>query len=158
MTLLLWACGGELNDPAAPEENDVRALALASPNGLTVNQRFPLAFTVDNPCTPTVESIQLTGEEHLIIRNFLDGSGTEHDFLHFNIHLTAVDGDGVTYTANETHNAHGKTAPGGEVIFQSRNFLRVMSQGPPPNFQISATFRILRNGDQVFEGGETICR
>jgi hypothetical protein len=157
MLLLLGACSRDVREPTAPERT-AKSLTLADRGGTDLNSRFPISFTVDNPCTPDIESIQLEGEEHLVLRSSFDNTGTEHLGLHFNVHLTGSDGQGVTYTENLTHNADGTMTPDEDLVFQARDLMRLVSGGAAPNFMMTVVFRIFRDGTILFDPGEVLCR
>jgi hypothetical protein len=149
----LAACGSS-SGPSAPDESGTSIAALMRADG----RSFPIAFTMDNPCTPVLEEILLSGEDHLVIRSSIDGNRREHFGLHFNLHLTGSDGQGTSYSLTEAHQAVGTEDPDGTLIFHSRDDLRLVSHGPAPNFSLTATFRMDRNGEISFDPGEPACR
>jgi hypothetical protein len=139
--------------PSAPEEGGASIAVLMKADGSS----FPIAFSMDNPCTPLIEEILLSGENHLVTRSSFDGKDREHFGLHFNLRLAGSDGLGTSYALNETHQAVGTQDPDGTLVFHSRDKMHLVSRGLAPNFSLTATFRIDKDGGLSFAPGEPTC-
>ena len=107
---------------------------------------------VDNPCTPAVEAIDLEGRIH--------GQGSVWDNDHFKSHydvtLTGMDANGVSYFGTSTGNGKGEF-PGSETEDVVISTL-LISRGGTPNFVAKIVLHHHKDGTvQVDKAGEE-CR
>ena len=107
---------------------------------------------VDNPCTPAFEAIDLEGTIH--------GQGSVWDNDHFKSHydvtLTGVDADGVSYFATSTGNGKGEF-PGSETEDVVISTL-LISQGGAPNFVVKIVLHHHKDGTVTVDKAREECR
>jgi hypothetical protein len=129
------------SDPGAPE------LATRIDHG-NIWVDFFLA-DVDNPCTPEVEAVDLTGRIHGV------GSSWDNDhFLsHYDVNLSGVDADGVRYQGASTGNGNVGSPIEDMVISTVIN-----STGGDPNFTTKIVLQHLKDGTVTVDKAGDECR
>jgi hypothetical protein len=146
LVLSFAACGGREGSPLEP---GAPAFATRSDQN---NVRESFSLTADNPCTPTVESIELAGTIH--------GQGATWDNGHFkshyNVNLTGVDADGLEYTAVSTGNGNGEFpgSPTEDVIITTV----INSRGGTDNFVMKIVLHFATDGSVQVDKSSEECR
>jgi hypothetical protein len=108
-------------------------------------------ITVDNPCTPAVESIDLEGTIHGMGSTWDNG----HFKSHYNVNLTGVDANGVRYQGTSTGN--GKGVPGStteDVVISTV----INSKGGTDNFVTKIVLHFATDGTVRVEKLGEECR
>lgn len=95
---------------------------------------------VDNPCTPAIEAIDFEGEIH--------GQGSiwdnGHFKAHYNVTLTGVDADGVSYFSSSTGNSDNE--PSGSATEDIVISALIVSNGGTPNFVVKTVLHHSADG------------
>jgi hypothetical protein len=140
------ACGGRELSPLEP---GAPAFATRSDRN---NVREPFSITVDNPCTPAVESIELEGTIHGLGSTWDNG----HFKSHYNVNLTGVDANGVRYSAMSTGNGNGEFpgSPTEDVIISTV----INSQGGTDNFVMKIVLHFAADGTVQVDKSSEECR
>jgi hypothetical protein len=140
------ACGWR---EVSPLEPGVPAFATRSDRN---NVREPFFITLDNPCTPEVESIAFEGTIH--------GQGSTWDNGHFkshyNVNLTGIDANGVRYRTVSTGNGNGgfPGSPSEDVIISTV----INSQGGTDNFITKIVLHFAADGTVQVDNSSEQCR
>jgi hypothetical protein len=145
--ILTPACGETADWVIAPE---TPALATRTEHD---NTREPFSLPdVDNPCTSAIEAIDLEGTIH--------GQGSqwdnEHFKSHYNVTLTGVDADGVSYFGTSTGNGKGEF-PGSEnedVVISTL----LISRGGTDNFVVKIVLHHHKDGTVTVDKSGEECR
>lgn len=119
--------------------------AAADPIVVNVDDRLPVTLVLDNPCTPVVEVIELSGELQVQGQVVFNPDGTTLADLFITSHLSGSDiGTGLKYESNDRVQVKAKFPAGAPLTFVAR-FL-VISQTGVDNFFLEVQFRIGPNG------------
>ena len=104
---------------------------------LNVDQDVPLAATLDNPCTSTLEAIVFTGTMHLSQQVYSMPSGTTRLAVAESLNLTGTDTTPLlvspTYTAGGSNNVDVEFWPGSASLY---NYHQVTSTATQDNFHV----------------------
>jgi hypothetical protein len=135
----LAACEAPTSAPA-PREPTVAAPLLA----VVVNDRFPFAFSVINPCN--LEPFAGEGFVHLVIGQNSTPSGNNQFTFHVNVHGDGVGASGARYVAQQTVNQSVHQKDGGPIavtITVQLLFIRQGSSATPDNFVVHQNVRLI---------------
>ncbi len=116
------------------------------------NQFFPVAFVADNPCTPVVEAIAMSGTDHQIVKIWDNGNFK----LHLQFNLSGTDGAGLQYRLTDTVNLQDHFGTSG--TFTATANTHAISQGSQPNFIANAHITVNANGDVTVDFFDFECR
>ncbi len=132
------------------------AFALAGPTSSQVvsttdiDERIPVSFFTDNPCTPVFDNINLTGETHIKGQVI---TGVEYFNGRITTNLRGEDDLGVQYVVKEELKVKNKFP--GEGPFSETYHFKVNAKGPADNYFIKAKYQISPTGEvkSFFESG-----
>lgn len=115
----------------------VAGTASAQTQVLNVSQDVPLAATLDNPCTTTVEAIAFTGTTHIDQQVWLGPTGSLRLIVGESASLSGTDtlnAVSPTYTASGTDSFDAEFAPGAVSIYDAKKVNN--SSGAQDNFYV----------------------
>jgi hypothetical protein len=101
----------------------------------TLNERVPLALTVNNPCTG--EEVFIEGTDHLVFHRTVDANGGFHVKVHSNFEGQGVSPSGAKYVLHTSAN--------------NRFYFRAESA---ENDTFTDTFKIIRQGSATPEADD----
>ena len=140
--VLLLACESGF----APGESSVESRETASlPVSVAVpNPSFqPFAFSVDN----CVETVDLTGTFHQVVRLFVVPGGAGHFRFHINAKGTGVGREtGARYQWNDRLFDITNVGRSGNVTFTLNDNTRLVGQGAAPNLRLATQAKVTING------------
>jgi hypothetical protein len=129
--------------------------ALAQAETTTTNQTIPIAAFVGSPCTS--ESIDISGDMHVVVHTTVSDSGGFHFSAHLNYQGVSGTGrtSGTTYRATDA----GQTTFNGSGDFGSANEVtneftfQLISAGSDDNFRVKGLFHttVNANGETTSE-------
>ena len=151
LAALLFAMAAPACNESSTSSLEPGAPALATRTDQN-NVRAPFSITVDNACTPEIEAIDLAGIIH--------GQGStwdnDHFKSHYNVTLTGVGPDGVTYQGESTGNGKGEFpgSPTEDVVISTV----ITSQGAAPNFVSKILLHFAADGTVQVDKSSEECR
>ena len=98
---------------------------------VTLNGRFPISFTFDNPCEAGPNLIRVTGFVHALWYTTPDGATV----MRFTAHYAGTDSDGTNYVVNNSRTMEHLLWPT-YAPFSDLLILRLTSKGSDDNARI----------------------
>lgn len=118
-----------------------------------IDERIPVSFFTDNPCTTVFDNVYLAGETHTNGQVMTDETGVQYFNGRITTNLRGEDVFGVQYVVKEEIKIKNKF-PGEGPFIETYHF-KVNTKGPADNYFIKAKYQISPTGEvkSSFESG-----
>lgn len=118
-----------------------------------IDERIPVSFFTDNPCTPAFDNVYLAGETHTNGQVMTDETGVQYFNGRITMDMRGEDVFGVQYVVKEDLKVKNKFP--GEGPYSETYHFKINAKGPADNYFIKAKYQISPTGEvkSFFESG-----